>query len=173
MWVAVCRETWVWMMNLAQSQPPCTWSAAPWPFCMALEPVIVLTLALLYCCTLFNFIFLDFVSCNLALKDLTLLQAQHEHLASTVLEHLESASEQDLGHWATCAGLEHGHDYSCCIASEQKCLKNLAIAFPWIVKNIWKTMAHCEGFSTLTPQTGSYSKAIPKFSMVISQNFQW
>ena len=43
------------------------------PFCVAPEPVSTPTLALLYCCTLYNILFLDFVSGYLALTELQIL----------------------------------------------------------------------------------------------------
>ena len=48
-------------------------------------------------------------------------------------------------------GQVHECDYTSCTASEQKWQKGLASVFTWIVKNTWKTVAHTERFSTLTP----------------------
>ena len=39
---------------------------------------------------------------------------------------------------ATCAGLAHGRDYSCCRALELKLQKFLATVFPWIAENTFK-----------------------------------
>ena len=52
---------------------------------------------------------------------------------------------------ATCAGAEHGRDYSCCVVLEQKQQKWLGHCFPWIVEDTWKTAARGEGFPTLYP----------------------
>ena len=62
---------------------------------------------------------------------------------------------------ATCADLAYGHDYSDCRASGQKSQKCLALAFPWIVENTWKTKATLEGFSTLIPQTAWTCGSVP------------
>ena len=52
---------------------------------------------------------------------------------------------------AICVSLEHGSDYSYYISSEQKWQKMLGHCFFCT----WKTVAHTESFSTLTPQSGS------------------
>ena len=58
---------------------------------------------------------------------------------------------------ATCEGQTHGRDFSFFVSSlipqGKSDRKSLAIVFPWIVENTWKSVAHAEGFSTLIPQT--------------------
>ena len=48
-------------------------SAAPRPFCVALNPSVHWHASFLYCCTLYNFSFLDFVSGDLALTEWEIL----------------------------------------------------------------------------------------------------
>ena len=63
---------------------------------------------------------------------LLVIEASHVRWALWVQIWLSWARHPDS---ATCAGLEHGHDYSFCIASELKCLKRLVHGFSLIC---WK-----------------------------------
>ena len=72
-------------------------------------------------------------------------------------------SLNSIGSWAkcpdlaTCAGLEHRHDYSYDIASEPKQQKGSATVLPWIDENTWNTIAStADNFSILAPKTAFY-----------------
>ena len=43
-----------------------------------------------------------------------------------------------------------GSDYSICIASKHKCLKRFGHCFSFTSRKYWKTVAHADGFSTLS-----------------------
>ena len=110
-------------------------SAALLPFFVALSQSVHWHASFLYCCALYNFFFLDFVSGNLALTGFTL---NMNILLPLFWSTFSPARGQDS---AICVGLAHGRDYSYCRASELKLQKFLATVFPWTVENAWKTMA--------------------------------
>ena len=118
----------------SESVDRCSIVCSPSAILQGTESVSALTRALLYCRALYEF-FLDFISGELALTIwLPLFWSTWSR-----------ARDPDS---ATCVGLARGRDYSYCIASEQheSAWKGLAIVFPWIVENTWKTVAHTEGF---------------------------
>ena len=102
-----------------------------------------LTHALLYCCALYNFIFLDFVSVDLALTGFKVLK----HPTSTVLEHFRVGCRAQTRPHVRAAGLAHWSDYCFCWASEQKWQKSLG---HWFSKH-WKSSDPRWGFFNRHP----------------------
>ena len=97
----------------------------------------------LYCCTLSTIFFLIQ---SVEISRWHGFKSLHERPTFTFWSTLSWARAPDS---ATCAGRVHGRDYSL-YWLRAKAIKGLAIIFPWTVENTWNTMAHSEGFSTLT-----------------------
>ena len=123
-------------------------SPAPRPFCVALSQSVHGHARFLYCCALYTFFFLDFVSGDLALTAFLLLTWTSDFHCFRALGVRPGARTV-----AKCEGLAHERDYRDCRASELKLQKCLAIVFPWIVKNTFNNGAYGEGFPTLTHWT--------------------
>ena len=114
-------------------------SAEPRPFCVALSPSVHWRARFFYCCTLYIFFFLDFVSGDLALTGFLLLTWTSNFHCFGTLGVLPGART-------------HGRDYSDCRASVLK-LKSAWPLFFLELSKMLETMAYGEGFPTLTHRT--------------------
>ena len=139
--VAESPVTWVWFLHGAET------SAAPLPFCVALSPSVHWHASFLYCCALYIFFFLDFVSGDLALTEL--------NLNTTIRLPLFWRN----GAWARTRphvlAWHKGRDYSDCRASELTDRQVSGFVFSWFHENTVteKTKALQETFLRLMTQT--------------------
>ena len=131
------------------------------------EPVSALTHTRLYCCSLSTFFFLDFVNHEWqshadSLRVLTLNMNIRLLLFWSTWSR---ARGQDL---ATCAGLTHGGDSSCCRASEQKSQKVLGPCFSMNCPKYLKTRASP---TRLEGSTRSASESVAQSGWFWQQQF--
>ena len=103
---------------------------APQPFCVALSPSVHWQARFLYCCALYNFLFLRF--CQWRSRADTVLTPNGKIWLPLFWSTWSRARGQDS---ATCAGLAHGRDKSDCRASEEMSQKCLADELSKILEN--------------------------------------
>ena len=136
----VAVRLWAWVQITLGAETLCSTRA----FCVALNPSVHWR-ALLYCCTLYNFLFLDFVMLS---HDLALTA----FYSLTWTSYLTCFGALGVRPWArtlaTCAGLAHGNDYRL----RAKIAKVLGHFFPWIVENTWKQRPTVRGFQPSPPR---------------------
>ena len=124
--VAVSRGAWVQILQGTET------FCLPSAILRGTEPVSALARALLYCCALYNFYFLDFLSGDLALTGFYFLTWTSDFNCFGALGVGPGARTWLLA-WRM------GRDFSFCRASEQKCLKRLGHCFPLNFRKHWKS----------------------------------
>ena len=131
--VAVSRGAWVQILQGTET------FCLPSAILRGTELVSALARALLYCCALYNFYFLDFLSGDLALTGFYFLTWTSDFNCFGALGVGPGARTWLLA-WRM------GRDFSFCRASEQKCLKRLGHCFPLNFRKHWKSNGPSWGF---------------------------
>ena len=148
-WVAMRHATWVRFLHSAES------FYHSLPFCVALSPSVDWHERFLYCCTLYNFVFLEF--CQWRSPSDRVLTFNVNIQLPLFGRTWRRATAQDS---VTCAGLAYWLLLQqLYLLGEQMCLKRLGHNISLNCRKYCKTMAHAEGFPTLVPQTGASATA--------------
>ena len=130
--------------------PACCWNICfPRTFCVTLSPFVDWQSCFIYIAALSIISsFLNFVKQYRTDRDLTLYNSFWLPLFGALGVGQLAQTLPHVRAWLL------GSDYSCCIASEQKCLKRFSHYFSLSCWKYWKNSGSGSWFWTLIPQTG-------------------